>query len=110
MTIQNDAGELLALFYELLVNKNENMINTTKILEITKWEGKRLDHAYNYLNDMGILKSYGAMGNINGAQIFMVARILPEGINIIENPPKFKETFGYTINLGIMTFSWSTEQ
>ncbi len=107
MGVQKDAGELLLFFYNELVNKGKSSVGTRDVINETKWNGKRINLAYNYLNDLGILKSYGAIGNINGAQIFFVTRILPKGINIVENQPKFKHTFGFEVNLGLLKFSWS---
>ncbi|RLI95458.1 MAG: hypothetical protein DRO90_00285 [Candidatus Altiarchaeales archaeon] len=110
MGVQKDAGELLLFFYDELVNKGKSSVGTQDVINATKWDGKRINLAYNYLNDLGILKSHEAIGNINGAQIFFVTRILPEGINIIENQPEFKRTFGFEVNLGLLKFSWSIQE
>ena len=80
MAIQKDAGELLLFLYDELVNKNKSSVGTQNVLDTTKWDGNRVNRAYNYLNDMGILKGGGGLGNINGAQVFFVMRLLPEGI------------------------------
>jgi hypothetical protein len=105
MAIQKDAGELLLFMYDELVNKNKSSVGTQNVLDTTKWNGNRLNHAYNYLNDMGILKGGGGLGNTDGAQIFFVMRLLPQGINIIENQPEFKRNFGFEVNLGLLKFS-----
>ena len=73
-------------------------------------KGKRVNLAYGYLNDLGLLKGGGGLGNINGAQIFFVMRLLPEGINIIENQPEFKRNFGFEVNLGLLKFSWGASE
>jgi len=110
MGIQKDAGELLLFFYNELVNKGEGSVGTQKVLDETRWEGKRVNLAYGYLNDLGLLKGGGGLGNINGAQIFFVMRLLPEGINIIENQPEFKRNFGFEVNLGLLKFSWGASE
>jgi len=110
MAVQKDAGELLLYFYDELVNKNKSSVGTQDVLDITKWDGKRVNHAYDYLNDMGILKGGGGLGNINGAQIFFVMRLLTEGINIIENQPEFKRNFGFEVNFGLLKFSWGATE
>ena len=92
------------------MNKGKSIVGTQDLINATKWDGKRINLVYNYLNDLGILKSHEAIGNINGAQIFFVTRILPEGINIIENQPEFKCTFGFEVNLGSLKFSWSIQE
>ena len=64
----------------------------------------------NYLNDLGFLISVGGLGNIEKAQIFYVRRLLPNGINIVEDQPEFKRTFGFEVNLGLIKFSWGTTE
>jgi hypothetical protein len=110
MGIQQDSGELLLFFYDELVKKGKMSVGTQDVIDATKWDGKRISLAYHYLDDMGILKGGGGLGNINGAHIFFVMRILPLGINIIENQPNFKNTFGFEVNLGLFKFSWATEE
>jgi len=85
MGVQKDAGELLLFFYDELVNKGKSIVGTQDVINATKWDGERINLAYNYLNDLGILKSHGAIGNIDGAQIFFVTRILPEGISLYKS-------------------------
>ncbi|MBT3582632.1 hypothetical protein HN924_02210 [Candidatus Woesearchaeota archaeon] len=110
MGVQKDAGELLLFFYDMLVNKGESTVGTQEVLTETNWDGKRINFAYNYLNDLGILKSGGGCGNIKSAQIFFVMRLLPNGINIIENQPEFKRNFGFEVNLGLIKFSWGLSE
>ena len=110
MGVQKDAGELLLYFYEELVNKNKNSVGTQDVLDTTKWDGNRVNHAYNYLNDMNLLNGGGCLGNINGAQIFFIMRLFPEGINTIENQPEFKRNFGFEVNLGLLKFSWGASE
>lgn len=110
MGIQKDAGELLLFFYNELVNNGKRSVGTQEVIDETKWDGNRINFAYNYLNDMHLLNGGGGLGNINGAQIFYVMRIYPLGINIIENKPEFKKTFGFEVNLGLIKFSWGTSE
>ena len=110
MGVQKDAGELLLFFYDELVNKNKNQVGTKDVLDSTKWDGNKVNHAYNYLNDMGLLNGSGGLGNINGAQNFFIMRLYPEGINIIENQPEFKRNFGFEVNLGLLKFSWGASE
>ena len=110
MGIQKDAGELLLFVYDELVNKGKSSVGTQDVLNTTKWDGKRINLAYNYLNDIGTFKSGGNVGKINGAQIFFVMRLLPEGINIVENKPEFKQNFGFDVNLGLLKFSWGVQE
>jgi hypothetical protein len=106
MSVQKDAGELLLFFYDELVNKAKGSVGTQDVLNETGWDGNRINLAYNYLNDLGVLKSVGGLGNIEKAQIFFVSRLLPNGINIVEDQPEFKRTFGFEVNFGLFKFSW----
>ena len=107
MGVQKDAGELLLFFYDELINKRKMSIGTQYVLNSTGWNGSRINLSYNYLNDLGLLKSDGSIGNIEGAQMFLVMRLFPEGINIVENQPIFESHVGFEINLGLLKFSWS---
>jgi len=42
---------------------------------------------------------------LNGVQNFIMKKLTPYGINIIENQPEFKRNFGFTVNLGVIAFS-----
>jgi len=110
MGVQKDAGELLLFFYDELVNNNKSSVGTQEVIDITKWESNRINLAYNYLNDMGVLKGGGGIGNIQGVQIFYIMRLHPEGINIVENQPQFKRNFGFEVNLGLLKFSWGASE
>lgn len=110
MGVQKDAGELLLFFYDELINKGKNGVQTKDVLDATRWDGKRINFAYNYLNDRFLLKGVGGIGNLKGAQYFTVMRLLPEGINIVESEPEFKKTFGFEVNFGLLKFSWSTTE
>lgn len=110
MSVQKDAGELLLYFYDKLVNKNAEGVETQEVINETKWEGNRLNHAYNYLKDLGLLKGISSMGNINGAEVFYVLRLRPAAINIVENQPEFKRNFGFEVNLGLLKFSWGASE
>ena len=107
MTVQKDAGELLLFFYDELVNNGKLDVKSQDVLDTTRWNGNRINLAYNYLNDLDLLKEYGSIGNIQGAQNFFVTRLFPEGINIVENQSKFKNNFGFEVNLGLLKFSWN---
>ena len=106
MKIQKDAGELLLFFYKTFANNDKDIISTQCVLDETGWDGNRINLTYNYLNDSGMLKSTPQAGNIQGAQIFLVERLYPPGINIVENQSEFKKTFGFEVNLGLLKFSW----
>ncbi len=110
MGVQKDAGELLLFFYDELINKNKRQVGTQEVINETGWDSNKINHAYDYLNDLKILLSGGGIGNINGANLFFILRLFPEAINIIENQPEFKKNFGFEVNLGLLKFSWGAEE
>lgn len=110
MGVQKDAGELLLFFYDELINKEKGGIDTQDVLNTTMWNGDRIDRAYNYLKRLKTIEVIEELGDTGGAQNFSVAELLPNGINIVESKPKFKETFGLEVNLGLLKFSWSVTE
>ncbi|HGJ64173.1 TPA: hypothetical protein ENS27_02150 [bacterium] len=108
MGIQKDAGEILLFIYQCYI-KDES-VNAEKLLETTKWEGNRIDRAIKYLKDIGAIDIILTLGNIGGVQYFILKGLTPLGINIIENQHEFKRNFGFTVNLGVISFSWGASQ
>jgi len=109
MTIQKDAGEILLYIYK---NYTEGIsdCNNHKITEDTKWESHRINNAMDYLYDLNILKMKKTMGNTNGVYNFFIYGINPEGINMVEDQQEFKRRFGFTVNLGFISYSWGAEE
>ena len=100
MGIQEDAGKILLFIYDSYVN-NKAKPNAQILLDETKWDGKRIDRAIKYLKDLGALELIFTAGQINGLQIFILNKVTPLGINIIENKPEFKRNFGFEVNIGL---------
>jgi len=101
MGIQKDAGELLLFAYKRYCEKGE-MVSKEKFIEESGWDEIRTHNAFNYLLDKGLIKARQYLGGG-----FLIERIYPEGIDIIEHEDKFKSNFGFGINLGLINFSWS---
>lgn len=110
MGVQKDASELLIFFYDELIKKGKDSVKAQDVFDVTRWDGKRINFAYNYLNQLGLLKGVGGARDSKGLDGFVVLWLLPKGIDIVENEPKFEETFGYEVNLGVFKFSWSTTE
>ena len=108
MGIQNDAGEILLFIYQCYT-KDES-VDADKLLQTTKWEGNRIDRAIKYLKDIEAIDIILTLGNINGVQNFILERLTPSGINIVENKSEFKRNFGFTVNLGVISFSWGASE
>lgn len=105
MGIQKDAGKILAFIYSNYVNKNSS-VNPKMLIEITKWDGNRIDRAIKYLNDLGAVDIILTIGNYKGVQDFIMKRLTPLGIQMVENQKEFKKNFGFTINLGLIKIDW----
>lgn len=110
MGVQKDSGELLLFFYDALVNKGKDQIGTQEVIDETKWESKRINNAYNYLRDLGVLKEELFLGNTKGVLNFIVLRLFPQGVNIVENQPEFRRNFGFEVNLGLLKFNWGATE
>lgn len=50
------------------------------------------------------------MGNHQGVQHFILNKITPLGLKIIEDQPEFKRNFGFEVNLGLLKFSWGASE
>ena len=109
MTIQEDAGKILLFIYDSYIS-NKAKPNAQILLDETKWDGKRVDRAIKYLKDLGALELIFTAGQIKGLQIFILKKITPMGINIVENQPEFKSNFGFEVNLGLLKFSWGASE
>ncbi|VVB93218.1 Uncharacterised protein [uncultured archaeon] len=60
---------------------------------------------------MNLFKSslgIGVGSSLDITENFEVRGLLPKGIKIIENVKKFKNEFGFEVNLALLKFSWST--
>ena len=112
MGIQNDAGQILLFIYDGYVN-NKTKPNAQILLDETKWDGRRIDRAIKYLKDLEALELIFMVGQIKGLQIFILKKITPLGINIVENKPEFKRNFGFEVTLGLnpsLKFNWSASE
>ena len=109
MTIKGDAGEILLFMYDCYVN-DKGSVNPERLLETTQWEGNRIYRAVKYLKEVGAIDIILTMGNHQGVQHFILKKITPLGINIVENKPEFKRNFGFEVNLGLLKFSWGASE
>ena len=102
MTIQEDAGKILLFIYNRYVN-DKSKPNAQILLDETKWDGKRIDRAVKYLNDMNAIEMIFTADNrmYGGLTRFILKKITPLGINIVEDKPEFKRNFGFEVTLGL---------
>jgi len=103
MSIQKDAGELLLYSYKLY-EKGEMTISED-VLNKNNWEMIRLRNAVQYLQDKGLIKVISLVGGH-----FIIEKLFPVAIDIIENQPSFKHQFGFTVNLALIQFSWEVTE
>ncbi len=103
MGIQKDAGELLKLCYDKY-QKGE-ALDRDMFKEISGWDSIRINNAVKYLFNLRLI--YGLTSDQGS---FKITEVLPEGINIVENVNKFESTFGFKINLGVVSFSWDIKK
>ena len=114
MTIQEDAGKILLFTYDSYANDKAKP-NAQILLDETKWDGKRIDRAIRYLNDMDAIDVIFTADNrmYGGLTRFILKKITPLGINIVENKPEFKRNFGFEVNVGLnpsVKLSWGVSE
>ena len=107
MGIQKDAGELLLYFYDVYTKKGVDMeVRHHEIMDMTKWEKTRLDIAIYYLVGRNLIAGIDGFGGF-----YSVDKVLPDGIDIIENKNKFKRTFNFEVGVpGLFKFSWGASE
>ena len=114
MIIQEDAGKILLFIYDSYIN-NKPKPNAKILLDETKWDGKRIDRAIRYLNDMNAVKIIFTADNrmYGGLTRFILKKITPLGINLVESKPEFKRSFGFGVNIGVnpsLNINWSVSE
>jgi len=102
MGIREDAGELLLFAYKKYIEKHlEELTNLENFQKESGWERVRILNALEYLKDKNLVHVNKFMGGG-----FIIFKVYPEGIDLVEDKQKFKNTFGFEINLGLFKFSW----
>ena len=110
MTIRNDSGNVLLYIYKCKIDGNE-ISNSDELLTETGWNDIRLNNAIQYLIESefvsgDVIKSL----NSTKVQLAFITDITPLGVNIIEDESKFKQNFGFTVNLGLIQVHWGTQE
>ena len=99
MTIHKDSGHLLVFIYGEYL-KDANFLGVVNdISKKLKWDLNKTLRASNYLSDSKMVET-----DDSG---YIILRILPAGIDIVEDNNKFKVAFG--VNLGFFNISLSEE-
>jgi hypothetical protein len=108
MTINNDAGKLLVYIYKCKTEGKEIPRNNQLLTE-TGWNEDRLNNAIQYLIESGFVT--GVIQRPIGLKVrATIGDITNLGINIVEEQPKFKKNFGFTVNLGVFQINWGIQE
>jgi len=84
MTIQSDAKAILNFAYEEYLENRR--INPEKLIQkFPSWDGHRIDRAIKYLRDIGAIDIILMLGSNKGIQVFILRRITPIGIQMVED-------------------------
>jgi len=112
MTISEDSGNLLLFIYKSKIEDKE-MLNQDQLLDETGWNKVRLNNAVQYLIESGFIKGevIKTVGSTK-VQVTLISDITPSGINVIEIEAgsKFKQNFGFTVNLGLIQINWGAQE
>ena len=108
MPIREDAGELLLFVYKKYVEKYiAELTNLENFKKESGWDEVRIMNAVEYLKDKELINVNLYYIYPNDGRSFIIYKIYPSGIDIIEDKQKFKNTFGFEINLGLFKFGWT---
>ncbi|MBI2664082.1 hypothetical protein HYX10_01930 [Candidatus Woesearchaeota archaeon] len=90
-----------------------------EILKEGKFEDKQLygfiDRAIKYSDGIAAIEAIFTADNrmYGGLTRFILKKITPLGINIVENKPEFKRNFGFEVNVGLnpsVKLSWGASE
>ncbi len=112
ITIKNDAGKILLFIYDSYANDKDS-VSPEKLLEVTKWDGNKIDRAIQYLKDIDAIDITFILGDVNGLRNFLFEKVTPIGTGMIENKRKFKKNFGFEVNIGLnpsVKLSWGASE
>lgn len=108
MAIREDAGELLLFVYKKYIEKYIDELTTFEdFKKESGWNEVRIMNAVEYLKDRELINVNSYYMYPNDGRSFVIYKIYPNGIDIIEDKQKFKDIFGFEINLGMFKFSWT---
>lgn len=103
MGIREDAGNVLGYAYKLY--KQGKMLSSEDFKNESKWPDERARNAVRYLNDEEMIETRFVFGGS-----WLIAKLNPAGIDVIESESEFKNNFGITINLGVLEFNWTKQE
>ena len=83
MTIQKDAGEILAFLYKKYLSGSR--LDYKELAKETRWDKLRLKRAIDYLLEIEAIKGIKMLD-----ETYIIRGILPVGIDMIKNKEKFK--------------------
>ena len=112
MTIKDDAGEILLFIYDSYANDRDS-VSPEKLLEITKWDGNRIDRAIQHLKDIEAIDIRFILGDVNGLRNFLFEKVNPIGTGMIENKREFKRSFGFGVTISSnpsLNINWSASE
>ncbi len=111
MTIQEDSGKLLATLYKWKQEGREMSNSKNELLGETHWNNNRLYTAIQYLINSGFVEGdvIKGMGSTK-VQDVLIYDLTSSGINIVEHQTEFKQSFGFTINLGLIQINWGAQE
>jgi len=111
MAIKEDAGKVLLFIYQSYI-KDES-INAEGLLQNTKWDGSRIDRAIQHLKNIDAIDIKFILGDVDGLRNFLFEKVTPNGTGMIEDKRKFKQSFGFGVNISSnpsLNINWSVSE
>ncbi|TAL47168.1 hypothetical protein EPN87_03655 [archaeon] len=109
MTIQQDAGEIMAYIYNKYVSHIDPVfiLLPEEIEKVTGWSKDRITRALRYLRQENLITSH-----TENDIMVVPSGVTPDGVRTIENESKSKSIFGFSFKINPLTgniefgFSW----
>ena len=104
MTVFDDGKELLLILYKQHKDWG-NLPAYKELINKTGWDNKRLGIATEYLKGKQWIETIKmADGH------YIIRKLTPSGIDVVEDKSKFKRHFAHEVNLGIYKARWGAEE
>lgn len=101
MGAKKDANEVLLFLYRKY-NLQDFTESNSSLAQETGWDNSRVGNSVLYLSEKNLVETI----DVYGDDYPIVRKLTSDAIDIIEDKGKFKTTFGFEINLGVIRFSW----
>jgi hypothetical protein len=106
-SIQSDAGELL-IWIHRYPDKHMDALRPGKVMQVTRWDPKRIDDTIDYLRSNTLLKIINILGKIEGISNFKINDLSDKALLMMQDKRKFQKQFGFEPDFDNFRYSWES--